>query len=116
MPARGFVAKELGALLGVLSHPHRIRIVTEIRDRELDVNALQAALNIAHSAVSQHLSVMRSHRLVSERREGRHVYYRLQQPELATWLLDGLKFLEAGAHQAEEIREAVEHTRSLWSR
>ncbi len=32
MPHRVLVTKELAELLGVLSHPHRIRIVEELRD------------------------------------------------------------------------------------
>lgn len=116
MPSRAFVSKELAKLLGVLSHPHRIRIIEELRHKELDVNSLQTILGVAHSGVSQHLGLLRSHRLVAERREGRHVYYRLPQPDLARWLLDGLAFLEGNLEQAEEMREALEETRQLWDR
>lgn len=115
MPARSTISKELAKLLGVLSHPHRIRIIEELRDRELDVNSLQVALGVTHSGVSQHLALLRSHRLVSERREGRHVFYQLTQPMLAKWLLDGLTFIEGHVTQTEELREALEETRVLWS-
>lgn len=114
MPRRTFVSKELGKLLGVLSHPQRIRIIEELRARELDVNSLQALLGLTHSGVSQHLSLLRSHRLVTERREGRHVYYHLTQPRMAQWLLSGLEFLEVNVTQAEEMREALEETKHLW--
>jgi DNA-binding transcriptional ArsR family regulator len=114
MPARAYISKELAKLLSVLSHPHRIRIIEELRAREMDVNSLQAVLGVAHSGVSQHLSLLRSHRLVSERREGRHVYYHLTQPKLAQWLMAGLEFLEGNVHQAEEMREALEETRTMW--
>lgn len=114
MPARAYISKELGKLLSVLSHPHRIRIIEELRGGEKDVNSLQAVLGVAHSGVSQHLSLLRSHRVVSERREGRHVFYQLVQPKLATWLMEGLEFLEGNVHQAEEMREALQETRSIW--
>lgn len=114
MPARAYISKELAKLLSVLSHPHRIRIIEELRAREMDVNSLQAILGVAHSGVSQHLSLLRSHRLVSERREGRHVYYQLTQPKLAQWLMAGLEFLEGNVHQAQEMREALEETRTIW--
>lgn len=114
MPARSAVSKELAKLLGVLSHPHRIRIIEELRDRELDVNSLQAVLGVAHSGVSQHLAILRSHRLVAERREGRHVFYHLSQPKLAAWLLDALQFLEVSRTEAQEFQAALEETRSLW--
>ena len=115
MPHRSHTSKELGKLLSVISHPHRIRIIEELRDSERDVNSLQAALGLAHSAVSQHLSLLRSHRLVEERKEGRHVFYRLSQPAIAQWLLTGLDFLESSISQAAELRSAIEETRTDWS-
>jgi DNA-binding transcriptional ArsR family regulator len=115
MPQRLVVLREMATLLGVLAHPHRVRIVEELRAGELDVNSLQRILEVSHSRVSQHLSVLRSHRLVMERREGRHVYYRLVHPELAKWLVDGMVFLSQGQQLNEEIREAVDATMELWS-
>lgn len=94
MPHRVLVTKELAELFGALSHPHRIRIIEELRDGEHDVNSLQEALGISHSGVSQHLMVLRANRLVSERREGRRVFYQLRQPDLAAWLLGATRFLE----------------------
>ena len=102
MPQRAVVAKEMANFLGVLAHPHRVRIIQELRSGEMDVNTLQSILEVSHSRVSQHLSVLRSHRIVSERREGRHVFYRLQQPSMAKWILDGLLFLD---HEQEMSRE-----------
>jgi DNA-binding transcriptional ArsR family regulator len=115
MPHRFLVTKELGALLGVLSHPHRLHIIEALGGGEKDVNALQATLQISHSGVSQHLSLLRAHHLVVERREGRHVHYRLQQPELAAWLLGGLSFIAPGPQQMREISTAVRKARREWS-
>lgn len=114
MPYRVLVTKELAEFLGVLSHPHRIRIIEELRDGEHDVNSLQEALGISHSGVSQHLMVLRANRLVSERREGRRVFYHLRQPEIAKWLLEGTRFLERGSADAEELRKAIGKTRKEW--
>lgn len=115
MPFRILVTKELARLLGVLAHPHRVRIIEELRQDERDVNSLQALLGISHSGVSQHLSVLRAHRLVSERRDGRHVFYRLRQPELARWLAEGMKFLVGDPDQANSIQAAVQHAQALWT-
>ena len=102
-------------MLGVLSHPHRLRIVEELGLEERDVASLQTILGISHSGVSQHLAQLRSQSLVAERREGRHVYYRLPQPELAWWLLDGLRFIEPSEEQME-LRSAVQKTRESWAK
>jgi len=114
MPEREIVTRELAALLGALSHPHRIRIVEELRDGERDVQTLQKALCISQAGVSQHLSVLRARRIVSERREGRHVYYHLEQPEIAAWLVVGLRFVEGMPESLERLRAAVSRVRALW--
>ena len=116
MPARKIVAKELAALLGVLSHPARLQIVEELGMGERDVNALTEALGIAHSGVSQHLGLLRAHRIVAERRVGRHVHYRLRRPELAAWLGDGLTFLVGVSADEDALSEAVDAARLLWRR
>ena len=115
MPHRTLVTKELAVFVGVFSHPLRIRIVEELREDERDVNALQAALGISHSGVSQHLMVLRANRLVSERREGRRVFYQLRQPEIAGWLLEATRFLERGTAAADQLRKAIGKTRKEWA-
>lgn len=114
MPERALVSRELGSLLGLLSHPHRVRIVEELRDGELDVNSLQQILGISHSGVSQHLALLRAHRVVLERREGRHVFYRLRQPQIAAWLAGGVEFVGGRSEDYEEIRSAVERVKNIW--
>ena len=115
MPTRALISKEMATFLSVLAHPHRVRLVEELRDRELDVNSMQAILEVSHSRVSQHLSVLRSHRIVAERRDGRHVFYRLLQPKLAGWLLEGIEFLQVEADVRGEMREAIQKSREIWS-
>lgn len=112
MPQRRLVAGELARFLGVLAHPNRVHIVEELRGGERDVNTLQEALGISHSGVSQHLSLLRAHRLVAERRVGRRVFYRLLQPALAAWLTAGIAFIEPESHQ--QLHVALEQVRGLW--
>ncbi|MBX7223112.1 MAG: metalloregulator ArsR/SmtB family transcription factor [Blastocatellia bacterium] len=114
MPYRTVVTKELGGLLGILSHPCRLQIVEELREGERDVNSLQESLGISHSGVSQHLTTLRAHQVVLERREGRHVFYRLRQPELAAWLVEGLAFIENDRESLERISSAVQAARQVW--
>lgn len=115
MPARDVAARELASLMSIFGHPHRIRIVEELRSGEHDVAFLAKALGLPHARVSQHLGNLRAHRLVRMRREGRHVFYRLVDEKLARWLVDGFEFVEDEARQADEIREAVAECRELWS-
>jgi DNA-binding transcriptional ArsR family regulator len=114
VPHRVLVTRELAELLAVLGHPHRVRIVEELRDGECDVTSLRDTLGISPSGVSQHLMLLRAHGIVCERRQGRHVYYRLRQPGMASWLLDATEFLEQES-EAQELREAIRKTRRAWA-
>ncbi len=114
MSHRDLVTKELADFLGVLSHPHRIRIIEELRCGEQDVSSLQESLGIRHSGVSQHLMVLRAKRLVSERREGRRVFYSIRQPGIASWLLDATQFLEKDAMESDELRKAIGKALKEW--
>lgn len=115
MPQRALVARELAELLGVLSHPQRIRIVEELALGDRHVNALQDLLGISHSGVSQHLAMLRAHRLVVEHREGRHVVYHLRNPDLAAWLTAAMAFLEDDQQTARNVRTAIAKVRKLWT-
>lgn len=113
MAFRVLVSSKLGRMLGVLSHPHRLRIIEELGPDERDVASLQSALGISHSGVSQHLAQLRAVALVVERRAGRHVFYRLPHPKLAAWLLEGLCFIDPGEAETELVT-AVRDARALW--
>lgn len=115
MPFRKIVLKELSDLLKSLAHPHRLQIVEELGAGEMDVNTLQETLGISHSNVSQHLAILRAHRIVAERREGRSVFYHLKHPELAIWLLEALKFVEEEQSSVNEIRQAIDSAREVWT-
>jgi len=115
MPEREIVTRELASLFGALSHPQRVRIIEELRTAEQDVNHLAAILDCSHSRVSQHLSVLKGHRLVVGRREGRHVFYSLANPQVARWILEGLDFTEAALLQPGRMRAAMATVREEWT-
>ncbi len=115
MPFRKIISKELSDLLKVLAHQYRLQIVEELGAGEMDVNALQNILGVSHSNVSQHLSVLRAHRIVIERREGRSVFYHLRHPELASWLLEALQFIADDQSDVDEIRQAIDSARQFWT-
>ncbi len=116
MPFRATASKRLAELFGLLSNAHRVRLVEELsRTAEMDVNGLTRELGISHSAVSQHLTLLRAHRVVSERREGRHVFYRLTQDGLAEWILEGLGFLQKEFERSEPVLLEIAQAKSYWA-
>ncbi len=115
MSERRLVAAELAKFFGALSNPLRVQIVEELRDRELTVNELQAALEVPHALVSQHLGVLRANRMVIERRQGKHVYYHLRYSELAGIIKHCLKFVSPDTGESEKILDAIKQASNLWS-
>jgi DNA-binding transcriptional ArsR family regulator len=113
MPDRKVVAKELSELFKLMSNPDRIRIIEELSSSEKDVNTLIEALDLPGPRVSQHLSLLRAHRIVEERRDGRHHYYHLVQPEMATWVVGGLDFVEGRLIAVSKT--TIANARKLWS-
>lgn len=116
MPYRLLAASELADFLKALAHPRRVQILEELRCGEQDVASLAKATELAHSGVSQHLMVLRAHRVVSERREGRRVFYRLRSEALADWLVQGMEFLPTMDQQTDELREAIKKAKNKWSK
>lgn len=65
-------------LLKTLAHPARLRILALLRDGELCVCQINAVVGLAPSTLSEHLTELRRAGLLSERKAGRWVYYRLE--------------------------------------
>ena len=65
-------------LFGALAHPTRIRMLELLAGGEMNVSELQQRLSIETGSVSQQLGVLRRHQVVSARREGTSVFYRLR--------------------------------------
>ena len=66
-----------------LSDETRRALFEQLARREAPVKDLTARMQVSQPAVSQHLATLRAAGLVSERRDGRHVYYRARPEGLA---------------------------------
>jgi len=76
-------ADETARLFHALSDPTRLAILDRLRDGERCVCDLMDSLDAAQSRLSFHLKVLKEAGLVSDRRDGRWVYYTLSQGILA---------------------------------
>ncbi len=79
---------------GALADSNRAKILHSLVDQELCVCDIACVLGVSDSAVSQHLRILRTLRLVKQRKEGRMMYYSLNDNHI---------------HQLLEI--CLEHTR-----
>ena len=67
----------LAETFAALADPTRIRIVSLLADTEMCVGDLCFLLDMTQPAVSHHLRILRNLKIVSSRKEGRHVFYTL---------------------------------------
>ncbi len=64
-------------LLKTLSNPDRLFLLCRLAQGEACVSELEGELGIMQPTLSQQLGVLRDEALVSTRREGKRIYYRL---------------------------------------
>ncbi len=76
-------------LFRALSHPVRLRILDVLAHREACVCHLTAILGQRQPYVSQQLASLREAGLVTDRRDGTLIYYRLANDHLAALLSQG---------------------------
>ncbi|MDF2798874.1 MAG: winged helix-turn-helix transcriptional regulator [Devosia sp.] len=67
----------------VLADPTRRGVLERLAGAEMTATELRQGLAISQPAMSQHLAVLRQAGLISERREGRFVNYRVEPEGLA---------------------------------
>ena len=77
------VLAEASALFAALGDPTRLRLVAALAARELCVCDLAAALGMSQSAVSHQIRVLRHLGVVRPRRDGRRVYYALDDEHVS---------------------------------
>jgi len=65
-----------------LANPKRLEIIYALKEGELSVGELVKRLGISKANVSQHLAVLRQRRVVTARREGVNIYYRISNPKI----------------------------------
>jgi len=65
-----------------LTNPKRIEILSVLKTDERTVTELVNALGASKANVSQHLAVMRHKGILTTRREGVNIYYRVANPKV----------------------------------
>lgn len=68
----------------LLGSPTRLHLLALAADGERDVSALAELSGVTLATASQHLSKLRLAGLISARREGRHLFYVVDDPHVLT--------------------------------
>ena len=66
----------------VFTNPKRLEIISLLRDGEKTVNDLTELAGVPQANVSQHLTVLRQNNVVTTRRNGANIYYKIANPKI----------------------------------
>ena len=89
-------ASDVAELFRALSDTSRIKLMTALVGGETNVGALAVAAGISESAVSHHMRHLRQMRLVRARKEGRQVFYSLDDQHIIDLFLRGVAHVQSG--------------------
>lgn len=85
------IVHDLAELFKTMGDPTRIKILYALKESELCVCDLSELLNMSSSAISHQLRVLRNNKLVKYRKEGRSVYYSLDDDHIMCLFGQGLE-------------------------
>ncbi len=85
-PMQDEEAKQLAEYLKVFGDPDRIRILALLKDHEVCVGHIAESLGKTISAVSHQLRLMRRQRLVRYVKDGKNIYYTLDDDHVVKLL------------------------------
>jgi ArsR family transcriptional regulator, lead/cadmium/zinc/bismuth-responsive transcriptional repressor len=87
-------AQRLSEFLGFLADPNRLRILSILAVKEMCVGDLAAILEMNESAVSHQLRTLRAIKLVNFRKQGRHVFYSLQDRQILDFYRSAIEHID----------------------
>ncbi len=96
MPLNELKAIRLADLFSALSDASRVRIISALLEKEMNVGVLADRLKMSESAVSHQLRGLRQMRLIRGRKDGRQVFYYLDDEHVARLFRMGLDHVEHG--------------------
>jgi ArsR family transcriptional regulator len=87
-------AAQVAELFRAFSDTSRVRILSALLSQELHVSAIASRVGLSESAVSHHLRGLRQMRMVQSRREGKEVYYRIEDEHIIALFQQGIRHIQ----------------------
>lgn len=87
-------AAHVAELFRAFSDTSRVRIMSALLNGEKNVSALAVLVGISESGVSHHMRGLRQMHLVIARREGKEVYYRVEDEHIITLFQQGIRHIK----------------------
>jgi DNA-binding transcriptional ArsR family regulator len=95
------IVEGLTEIFRVLGDPTRVRILDALSRSELCVGDLALQLGVTESAVSHQLRLLRNTRIVRSRREGRMIFYALDDKHVLALFRQGLRHVQEDGRRGE---------------
>jgi DNA-binding transcriptional ArsR family regulator len=89
-------AAHVAELFRSFSDTSRVRILSVLTEREENVGSLADLVGISETAISHHLRSLRQMGLVQTRRDGKEIYYRVDDEHLIALFRQGVKHVQYG--------------------
>jgi DNA-binding transcriptional ArsR family regulator len=89
-------AAHVAELFRAFSDTSRVRILSALAEGEYNVTELALAVGITESGISHHLRGLRQMRLVQTRRDGKEVYYRIDDDHIVALFQQGVNHVRNG--------------------
>lgn len=102
------IAAAKAELFRALAHPTRIRVLELLVDGEHAVGAMAELLNLDLPPLSQQLAVLRNAHIVTTRREGSMVFYRLTDPRMSQLLVTAKQLLATELRTGLQLLDSLE--------
>jgi len=90
VPAAENTCLRAASIFRALGDLSRLRLLSILAKREMCVTELTEVLHDNLPAISQRLKLLRSERIVTTRRQGKHIFYRLADSHIAHLIANGL--------------------------
>ncbi len=87
-------AAHVAELFRAFSDTSRVRILSAIIDHEMNVTQLAELVGVTESAISHHMRGLRQMRLVKARRDGKEVFYFVDDPHIITLFQQGVRHVK----------------------
>ena len=87
-------AAHVAEIFRAFSDTSRVRILSAIVQKEVNIAALAKIVGITESAVSHHMRGLRQMRIVRARRDGKEVYYSVDDPHIIALFQQGVRHVQ----------------------
>jgi DNA-binding transcriptional ArsR family regulator len=95
----------LVAITKALADPNRVRALMACRYRELCVCQIVELLDLAPSTVSKHLAILRQAGLLTSRKKGRWIHYRIPESDPSSLVRDAHALVKRSLARDSRMRD-----------